>query len=67
MLESRLFDMVRKFQEVTLDFDGIESVGQAFVHEFFIILPSYNPNQIITLKNVSKSVDATISRVKNTV
>lgn len=63
----RLFGMIRDFREVTLDFSGIESVGQAFVHEFFIVLPRQNPEQKITLKSVSNGVEKMIRRVKNTV
>lgn len=63
----RLFGMIRDFREVTLDFAGIESVGQAFVHEFFFVLPRQNPEQKITLKNASNAVERMILRVKNTV
>ena len=59
--------MIRKFREVTLDFTNIEMVGQAFVLEFFLILPPQNPEQKITLQNVPPRVSATIARVKNTV
>lgn len=63
----RLFEMIRKFREVTLDFTNIEMVGQAFVHEFFLILAPQTPEQKITLQNVPPRVSATIARVKNTV
>ena len=62
----RLFGMIRDFREVTLDFAGIENVGQAFVHEFFVLLPKENPDQTVTLKNASKNVERMILRVKNT-
>ena len=62
----RLFGMIQKFQDVTLDFANVENVGQAFVHEFFLILSPQNPNVTITLQNVSDKVAAMISRVKNT-
>ena len=62
----RLFSMISKFQEVTLDFTNVENLGQAFVHEFFLILAPQNPSQSITLKGVSPRVAAMISRVKNT-
>lgn len=63
----RLFGMIRDFREVTLDFAGIESVGQAFVHEFFVILSPRNSEQKIILKNVPDGVKRMILRVKNTV
>lgn len=62
----RLFGMIRDFREVTLDFAGIENVGQAFVHEFFVLLPKENPEQTVTLKNETESVERMILRVKNT-
>ncbi|MBP5348852.1 MAG: DUF4325 domain-containing protein [Clostridia bacterium] len=62
----RLFGMIRDFREVTLDFTGIENVGQAFVHEFFVLLPGQNPEQTVTLKNVADPVGRMILRVKNT-
>lgn len=62
----RLYGMIRDFREVTLDFAGIENVGQAFVHEFFVLLPRENPDQTVTLKNTSESVERMILRVKNT-
>jgi len=37
------------------------------VHEFFVFLPSQNPEQIVTLKNAAESVERMILRVRNTV
>ena len=60
----RLAGMVKAFETVTLDFKGIEKIGQAFVHEFFIVLK--NDAQTVVLSNVSEAVNQTIMRVKNT-
>ena len=62
----RLSGMIRDFREVTLDFGGIADVGQAFVHEFFVVLAKDHPEQTVTLVNVPESVSKMISRVKNT-
>lgn len=62
----RLFGMIRDFREVTLDFTGIENVGQAFVHEFFVLLPQKKDGPTVTLKNVADPIGRMILRVKNT-
>ena len=63
----RLFGMITKFHEVTLDFANLENIGQAFVHEFFLILCPQRTDLTISMKNVSSRVGTMISRVKNTV
>ena len=39
---------LEKFQEVILDFDGIEWMGQGFAHQIFVIYKNQHPEiQII--------------------
>ena len=62
----RLYGMIGKFEEVTLDFSNIDMIGQAFAHELFIVLAQKTQGQTIVLKNLPERVAAMILRVKNT-
>ncbi len=63
----RLCSGFDKFEEVELDFDGVDDVGQAFIHEIFIVFKKQHSNIEIKVKNANDNVAGMIQRVKNTV
>ncbi len=62
----RLGTYIKKFEEVTLDFKDVPSVGQAFVHELFVNYQKRNPSINISVVNTNDAVSNMISMVKNT-
>lgn len=62
----RLGELIAKFKEVDLDFINVEEVGQAFVHELFIVWQRNNPNVKLNVLNSCDDVDFMIRRVINT-
>ena len=62
----RLGELIVKFKEVDLDFVNVEEVGQAFVHELFIVWQRNNPDVKLNILNACDDVDFMIRRVKNT-
>ena len=62
----RLGELIVKFKEIELDFINVEEVGQAFVHELFIVWQRNNPDVKLTVSNACDDVDFMIRRVINT-
>lgn len=62
----RLGELITKFKEVDLDFINVEEVGQAFVHELFVVWQKNNPNIKLNISNACEDVDFMIRRVINT-
>lgn len=62
----RLAALIADFKEITLDFTGVEEVGQAFCHELFVVWQQSNPDIIIRVTGACEDVDFMIQRVKNT-
>ncbi len=62
----RLGELIERFNEVDLDFIGVEEVGQAFVHELFIVWQGRNPHIKLNTLNTSNDVEFMIKRVINT-
>lgn len=62
----RLGELVSNFKEITLDFSGVEEVGQAFCHELFVVWQRNNPDVVLTVVNACDDVLFMIQRVKNT-
>ncbi|MBQ9086218.1 MAG: DUF4325 domain-containing protein [Clostridia bacterium] len=62
----RLGELVSDFKEITLDFSGVEEVGQAFCHELFVVWKKNNPDAILNIINACDDVNFMIQRVKNT-
>ena len=56
-----------KFEEVELDFSGVDDVGRAFVHEIFCVFLGKHPEISIRIKNANSTVEGVIRSVKNTV
>lgn len=59
----RLLSNLEKFSYIVLDFQGIETIGQAFADEVFRVFQSNHPNIKIEAINMSETVNFMISRV----
>lgn len=53
---------LESFQEVLLDFEGVESIGQAFADEIFRVWQNNHKETKITYVNVSENVEFMIKR-----
>ena len=62
----RLGELITSFKEIDLDFINVEELGQAFVHELFVVWQRNNPNIKLNVLNACDDVDFMIRRVKNT-
>lgn len=60
----RLLAGVEGFKEVVLDFEGVDSIGQAFADEVFRVFPSSFPNIEIIPINASRQVMGMILRAE---
>jgi anti-sigma regulatory factor (Ser/Thr protein kinase) len=58
----RLLNRVDRFTEVVLDFEGIETVGQAFADEIFRVFPNSHPEVHIVPIRASSEVQQMINR-----
>ncbi|MCM1135476.1 MAG: DUF4325 domain-containing protein [Clostridium sp.] len=63
----RLCSGFDKFEEVELDFDGVDDAGRAFIHEIFNVFQAKHPEIHIKVKNANDNIVSVINRVKNTV
>ena len=61
----RLLARLNEFEHIRLDFDGIDSIGQAFADEVFRVYARNNPDSEITAMNVNADVDRMIRRVSS--
>ena len=52
-----------KFRKITLDFKGVKEVGQAFVHELFVVFARENPSIQLEYGGANAFVKRTIERV----
>lgn len=62
----RLGAMISKFEEVSLDFSGVERIGQGFAHELFVVFPAHNPKIQLATTNACPEVQGMIDRVIHT-
>lgn len=62
----RLGYSLEKFREVILDFEQVDNVGQAFIHELFIVFKKDHPNINISCRNCNDDVQFMIKRVEHT-
>lgn len=62
----RLCSRLDEFEEVTFDFNGVTNIGQAFVHEIFVVYQRNHPALEIKVVNANKVVEEMISRVLKT-
>ena len=58
----RLLARLEQFTEVTLDFKGVEGVGQGFVDEVFRVFRSKNPNIELDAVNMNSAVEFMVRR-----
>ena len=58
----RLLTRFDRFREVFLDFEGIDTIGQAFADEIFRVFQNENPDIRITWVNESEQIRKTILR-----
>lgn len=58
----RLLVGLEKFNQIVLDFKGVESAGQAFVDEVFRVFKNEHPNITIQYFNANKDVEGMIKR-----
>jgi len=61
----RLCTRFEEFEEVILDFSGVENIGQGFAHEIFNVFQGNHPELKITIENAVPYVKGMIERVKN--
>lgn len=60
----RLLSGVEKFREVGLNFDGVESIGQAFADEIFRVFINSHPETLLVPLHVNGEVAKMIRRAK---
>ncbi len=59
----RLYNRLDSFEEVILDFEGVESIGQGFAHELFVVFQREHPEVKIEIKNENEEVKKMIHHV----
>ena len=62
----RVLISLDKFEEVILDFDGIEWMGQGFAHQIFVLFKNQQPNTQIIPVNMNEGVTKMYNHVTNT-
>ena len=62
----RLLNSMVNFNDVDLDFFGVEEIGQGFAHELFVLGKQKNPHINFKIINTCKAVEDMIKRVVNT-
>ena len=62
----RLCHRFEKFEEVELDFNGVDDIGQGFAHEIFVVFQNSHPDIKIISTHTNPSIDKMISHVKQT-
>ena len=62
----RLLARLERFEEVRLDFKGVEMIGQAFADEIFRVFQKQNPRIKLAPVNTNDQVDRMIQRVLKT-
>ena len=61
----RLLARFERFKEILLDFENVDSIGQAFADEIFRVYTSQHPNIHIYHMNANKQVESMIIRAMN--
>lgn len=61
----RLLNRLHEFRQITLDFTGIDSIGQAFADELFRVYVRNNPEIILTIINSNQVIDNMVRRVQS--
>jgi len=63
----RLLTRFERFKEIVLDFDNVDSIGQAFADEIFRVFANQNPNVHLIPVNTNEQVQKMIAHVKNAI
>jgi anti-sigma regulatory factor (Ser/Thr protein kinase) len=61
----RLLTRLNEFESITLDFDGVESIGQPFADEVFRVYARNNPEVEITTINSNEAVTRMVRRARS--
>ena len=61
----RILAGLDKFKTVILDFEGIDTIGQAFADEVFRVWPRLHPEMTIIPQNTNENIDFMIRRAKS--
>ena len=61
----RLLTRFERFNEIILDFKGVDTIGQAFADEIFRVFQNQNPKIHLTPINTHDQIEKMISRVKS--
>jgi len=62
----RLLESISPFHDITLDFSGVEEIGQGFAHELFVLGKQRYPHINLRTIKTCKNVEDMITRVINT-
>ncbi len=62
----RLMFGLHKFEQIRLDFDKVNMIGQSFADEVFRVWRHQNPGKILHVINANKEVENMINRVHST-
>ncbi|WP_303871743.1 STAS-like domain-containing protein [Acetobacterium wieringae] len=62
----RILKNLSAFKEVTLDFEEINNIGQAFGHEIFVVFQNKTSKIKINYINANDEVKGMITRILNT-
>lgn len=62
----RVLSGLEKFKTITLDFEGLDTIGQGFADEIFRVWKSHYPEIEITPINANENINFMITRAKNT-
>lgn len=61
----RLLARIDRFKYITLDFEGVQVVGQAFADQVFRVFVNAHPGLEIRYKNANKEIEQTIKIAQN--
>ena len=61
----RLSNRFEAFQEIELDFEGIDEIGQGFAHELFVVFKRNHEGIKLIPIHTTKDIDRMINHVKN--
>ena len=62
----RICNRLEQFEEVVLDFEDIEWMGQGFAHQIFVVFKRNNEKTKLTIENMSENVKKMYDHVINT-
>lgn len=59
----RLCARFESFEEVILDFEGIDDIGQGFAHELFVVFKRKHPHVNISVTNENQDIQKMLAHV----